>query len=203
MHSITGPHITRASFSAVKSPPHCRVPTAGRPPGRAARATRRFRLINLDARAGEGEKTRSHTPCRNPRAPSFPRATAAADAGAEADGEEASRLQQPRKDPLLPPSWSPPFPCRSPMVSAQRLHWGLQDERYAIQGEKYQGQQYSHIYFTRLHHMRNLLHALVPSWKPQLPGPAQFPPLLSSFVSTVININIVYPHRANSVGLLC
>jgi hypothetical protein len=59
MHSITGPHITRASFSVVKSPPHCRVPTAGRPPGRAARATIRFRRINLDARAGEGEKTRS------------------------------------------------------------------------------------------------------------------------------------------------
>uniref|UniRef100_A0A0D9VP17 DNA polymerase delta small subunit n=1 Tax=Leersia perrieri TaxID=77586 RepID=A0A0D9VP17_9ORYZ len=43
------------------------------------------------------------------------------------------------------------------------------DERYAIQGEKYQGQQYSHIYYTRLHHMRNLLHALVPDWKPHLP----------------------------------
>ena len=60
-------------------------------------------------------------------------------------------------------------------VSAERWPWRLQDERYAIQGEKYQGQQYSHIYFTRLHHMRNLLHALVPSWKPQLPGPPPFP----------------------------
>ncbi|GJN30164.1 hypothetical protein PR202_gb18450 [Eleusine coracana subsp. coracana] len=36
-------------------------------------------------------------------------------------------------------------------------------------GRSTKGQQYSHIYFTRLHHMRNLLHALVPSWKPQVP----------------------------------
>ncbi|VAI24457.1 unnamed protein product [Triticum turgidum subsp. durum] len=43
------------------------------------------------------------------------------------------------------------------------------DERYTIQGERYQGQQYSHIYYTRLHHMRTLLHALVPSRKPHLP----------------------------------
>jgi hypothetical protein len=44
-----------------------------------------------------------------------------------------------------------------------------------IQGERYQGQQYSHIYFTRLHHMRTLLHALVPSRKPNVPGNATFP----------------------------
>ncbi|GJN09225.1 hypothetical protein PR202_ga27210 [Eleusine coracana subsp. coracana] len=55
-----------------------------------------------------------------------------------------------------------------PMERKQAAYTNL-DERYAIQGEKYKGQQYSHIYFTRLHHMRNLLHALVPSWKPQVP----------------------------------
>ncbi|THU56699.1 hypothetical protein C4D60_Mb11t19960 [Musa balbisiana] len=43
------------------------------------------------------------------------------------------------------------------------------DERYEIHGETYKGQQYSHIYFTRLHYMRNLLYSLVPKWKPNLP----------------------------------
>ncbi|XP_038975812.1 DNA polymerase delta small subunit isoform X1 [Phoenix dactylifera] len=43
------------------------------------------------------------------------------------------------------------------------------DERYVIHGERYRGQQYSQIYFTRLHHMRNLLNSLVPKWKPHLP----------------------------------
>nr|CAB3497201.1 unnamed protein product [Digitaria exilis] len=55
-----------------------------------------------------------------------------------------------------------------PMERKQAAYSSL-DERYAIQGEKYQGQQYSHIYFTRLHHMRNLLHALrsaIPLVKP-------------------------------------
>jgi hypothetical protein len=51
---------------------HCRVPTAGRPPGRAARAIRRFWRINLGARAGQGEKPRNLTPSRNPRAPKLP-----------------------------------------------------------------------------------------------------------------------------------
>ncbi|OEL22048.1 DNA polymerase delta small subunit [Dichanthelium oligosanthes] len=60
------------------------------------------------------------------------------------------------------------MPVPVPMERKQAAYSNL-DERYAIQGEKYQGQQYSHIYFTRLHHMRNLLHALAPSWKPQLP----------------------------------
>ncbi|KAK8446900.1 hypothetical protein SEVIR_9G560300v4 [Setaria viridis] len=60
------------------------------------------------------------------------------------------------------------MPVPMPMERKQASYSNL-DERYGIQGEKYQGQQYSHIYFTRLHHMRNLLHALVPSWKPQLP----------------------------------
>ncbi|XP_066359753.1 DNA polymerase delta small subunit-like isoform X2 [Miscanthus floridulus] len=60
------------------------------------------------------------------------------------------------------------MPVPKPMERKQAAYSNL-DERYAIQGEKYQGQQYSHIYFTRLHHMRNLLHALVPSLKPLLP----------------------------------
>ncbi|XP_010554876.1 PREDICTED: DNA polymerase delta small subunit isoform X2 [Tarenaya hassleriana] len=43
------------------------------------------------------------------------------------------------------------------------------DERFEIQKEMYRGQQYSQIYFARLHLMRTLLHSLVPNWKPHLP----------------------------------
>ncbi|XP_020260121.1 DNA polymerase delta small subunit [Asparagus officinalis] len=43
------------------------------------------------------------------------------------------------------------------------------DERYEIHGERYKGQQYSQIYFTRLHHMRNLLSSVTPKWKPHVP----------------------------------
>ncbi|XP_022548909.2 DNA polymerase delta small subunit isoform X1 [Brassica napus] len=45
----------------------------------------------------------------------------------------------------------------------------LQDERFEIQKEMYRGQQYSQIYFARLHLMRTLLYSLAPSWKPHLP----------------------------------
>ncbi|KAK9156622.1 hypothetical protein Scep_003196 [Stephania cephalantha] len=44
-----------------------------------------------------------------------------------------------------------------------------QDERFAIQKEKYGGQQYSQIYFARLHYMRSVLYSLIPNWKPQVP----------------------------------
>ncbi|KAJ8448137.1 hypothetical protein Cgig2_031861 [Carnegiea gigantea] len=43
------------------------------------------------------------------------------------------------------------------------------DEVFLIQNEVYRGQQYSHIYFARLHLMRTLLHSLVPHWKPHIP----------------------------------
>jgi hypothetical protein len=116
-------------------------------------------------------------------------------AAADADGEEASRLHQPRKRPSLTPLPSPPLPSRPPPPRSFGFRFRLslaafaiwQDEKYAIRGEKYQGQQYSHIYFTRLHHMRNLLHALVPSWKPQLPGLCpRSPPL--SFLPIPVNL---------------
>ncbi|XP_020596527.1 DNA polymerase delta small subunit isoform X2 [Phalaenopsis equestris] len=42
------------------------------------------------------------------------------------------------------------------------------DERYLINGQRYKGQQYSQIYFARLHHLRNLLHSPVTNWKPHL-----------------------------------
>ncbi|XP_010554875.1 PREDICTED: DNA polymerase delta small subunit isoform X1 [Tarenaya hassleriana] len=51
----------------------------------------------------------------------------------------------------------------------QSSYESLQDERFEIQKEMYRGQQYSQIYFARLHLMRTLLHSLVPNWKPHLP----------------------------------
>ncbi|XP_028787739.1 DNA polymerase delta small subunit-like isoform X1 [Neltuma alba] len=43
------------------------------------------------------------------------------------------------------------------------------DEVFEIQKETYRGQQYSQIYFARLHLMRTLLYSLVSRWKPHLP----------------------------------
>ncbi|KAE8674277.1 DNA polymerase delta small subunit [Hibiscus syriacus] len=43
------------------------------------------------------------------------------------------------------------------------------DENFEIQKEVYRGQQYSQIYFARLHCMRALLYSLVPNWKSHLP----------------------------------
>lgn len=46
----------------------------------------------------------------------------------------------------------------------------LQDETYEILKESYRGQQYSQIYFMRLDMMRTILHSLVHTWKPHVPG---------------------------------
>ena len=46
----------------------------------------------------------------------------------------------------------------------------MQDESFEIGKEMYRGQQYSQIYFARLHLMRTLLYSLVPHWKPNSPG---------------------------------
>ncbi|XWS66442.1 hypothetical protein CRYUN_Cryun05aG0199600 [Craigia yunnanensis] len=43
------------------------------------------------------------------------------------------------------------------------------DENFKIQKEVYRGQQYSQIYFSRLHMLRTLLYSLVPNWKSHLP----------------------------------
>ncbi|KAF5198453.1 Dna polymerase delta subunit [Thalictrum thalictroides] len=43
------------------------------------------------------------------------------------------------------------------------------DERFEIKNEMYRGQQYSEIYFIRLHSIRNLLNTLAQKWKPHLP----------------------------------
>ena len=49
------------------------------------------------------------------------------------------------------------------------FYW-LQDEVFIVQNEVYRGQQYSQIYFARLHMMRTILHSLIPHWKPHIPG---------------------------------
>ncbi|GMH20107.1 hypothetical protein Nepgr_021948 [Nepenthes gracilis] len=43
------------------------------------------------------------------------------------------------------------------------------DEIFFAEKEPYRGQQYSQIYFARLHFLRTLLYSLVPNWKPHLP----------------------------------
>jgi DNA polymerase delta subunit 2 len=43
------------------------------------------------------------------------------------------------------------------------------DDGFEIQKEMYRGQQYSQIYFARLHLMRTLLYSLLPNWKLHLP----------------------------------
>lgn len=43
------------------------------------------------------------------------------------------------------------------------------DEKFEIKKETYRGQQYSQIYFARLHLMRTVLYSLVSNWKPHLP----------------------------------
>ncbi|KAK7259527.1 hypothetical protein RIF29_25136 [Crotalaria pallida] len=47
--------------------------------------------------------------------------------------------------------------------------YGCLDEGFEIGKEAYGGQQYSHIYFARLHLMRTLLYSLVSHWKPLSP----------------------------------
>ncbi|XP_024027353.1 DNA polymerase delta small subunit isoform X2 [Morus notabilis] len=44
------------------------------------------------------------------------------------------------------------------------------DEKFEIEKETYRGQQYSQIYFNRLHMMRTLLYSLLRNWKPHFPG---------------------------------
>ncbi|KAL1540825.1 DNA polymerase delta subunit 2 [Salvia divinorum] len=44
------------------------------------------------------------------------------------------------------------------------------DETFLIAKETYKGQQYSQIYFARLHLMRTMLYSLLPTWKPHLPS---------------------------------
>lgn len=72
------------------------------------------------------------------------------------------------RSPHFLPLWSVAFLSLSLLISL--CTWFLKDERFGIQGEKYKGQQYSHIYYVRLHQMRSFLQSLISKWKPHLPG---------------------------------
>ncbi|XP_060208323.1 DNA polymerase delta small subunit [Lycium barbarum] len=57
---------------------------------------------------------------------------------------------------------------KKPLQRKQCLYQSF-DEGFGIEKEVYRGQQYSQIYFARLHLMRTLLYSLIPNWKPHLP----------------------------------
>ncbi|KAK6941918.1 DNA polymerase delta subunit, OB-fold domain [Dillenia turbinata] len=54
-------------------------------------------------------------------------------------------------------------------LQRKRALYDSLDEKFEIQKETYRGQQYSQIYFARLHHMRTLLYSLLPNWIPHPP----------------------------------
>ncbi|GMN55885.1 hypothetical protein TIFTF001_025009 [Ficus carica] len=54
-------------------------------------------------------------------------------------------------------------------LQRQQSSYNSFDDKFEIQKETYKGQQYSQIYFVRLHMMRTLLYSLVPDRKPHLP----------------------------------
>ncbi|KAG9134484.1 hypothetical protein Leryth_021499 [Lithospermum erythrorhizon] len=55
------------------------------------------------------------------------------------------------------------------LLHRQQAIYKSLDGIFEIQREMYKGQQYSQIYFARLHLMRTLLYSLLPRWKPYLP----------------------------------
>lgn len=63
----------------------------------------------------------------------------------------------------------------------------LQDETFEIQNETYRGQQYSQIYFARLHMMRTLLYSLVTHWKPM-----SLVSLYLSFPSFFVELKLIF-----------
>ncbi|XP_057547394.1 DNA polymerase delta small subunit isoform X2 [Amaranthus tricolor] len=54
-------------------------------------------------------------------------------------------------------------------LQRKHSHYQNLDEVFIVQNEVYRGQQYSQIYFARLHMMRTILHSLIPHWKPHIP----------------------------------
>ncbi|KAM7263626.1 hypothetical protein ACFE04_001309 [Oxalis oulophora] len=54
-------------------------------------------------------------------------------------------------------------------VERKQANYHSLDKAFQISKETYRGQQYSQIYFARLHFMRTLLYSLVSNWKPNLP----------------------------------
>ncbi|KAM3690364.1 hypothetical protein ACB098_09G119100 [Castanea mollissima] len=62
------------------------------------------------------------------------------------------------------------------------------DDPFEIHKETYRGQQYSQIYFARLHLMRTLLYSLAPNWKPHLPE------VFGVFSTDVVRILEIFCH---------
>ncbi|CAM8890040.1 unnamed protein product [Rhodiola kirilowii] len=54
-------------------------------------------------------------------------------------------------------------------LERKQSHYNSLDERFEIRKEMYKGQQYSQIYFARLHLMRTIIYSLIPNWKPHIP----------------------------------
>ncbi|XP_021721660.1 DNA polymerase delta small subunit-like [Chenopodium quinoa] len=55
------------------------------------------------------------------------------------------------------------------ILQRKHSHYHNLDEVFMVRNEVYKGQQYSQIYFARLHMLRTLLYSLVPHWKPHIP----------------------------------
>ncbi|KAL5545463.1 hypothetical protein UlMin_005150 [Ulmus minor] len=55
------------------------------------------------------------------------------------------------------------------LLQRKQSTYNSMDEKYAIEKETYKGQQFSQIYFARLHLMRTILYSIVPNWKSHLP----------------------------------
>lgn len=54
------------------------------------------------------------------------------------------------------------------LLHRKQSHYQNLDEVFMVRNEVYRGQQYSQIYFARLHMLRTLLHSLAPLWKPHI-----------------------------------
>ncbi|XP_062079725.1 DNA polymerase delta small subunit-like [Humulus lupulus] len=55
------------------------------------------------------------------------------------------------------------------MFQRKQSSYNSSDEKFEIRKETYRGQQYSQIYFARLHMLWTILYSLAPNWKPHLP----------------------------------
>uniref|UniRef100_A0A7N0V3T3 DNA polymerase delta small subunit n=3 Tax=Kalanchoe fedtschenkoi TaxID=63787 RepID=A0A7N0V3T3_KALFE len=51
----------------------------------------------------------------------------------------------------------------------KKCEYNSMNERFKIHKEMYKGQQYSQIYFARLHLMRSIIYSLIPNWKSHIP----------------------------------
>ncbi|KNA16735.1 hypothetical protein SOVF_086010 [Spinacia oleracea] len=55
------------------------------------------------------------------------------------------------------------------ILQRKHSHYHNLDEAFMVRNEVYKGQQYSQIYYARLHLLRTVLHSLLPHWKSHIP----------------------------------